>query len=177
MFSRDPKGEREGSPGTDAKGATMNSDEMNPASGNGPSGRAVRMWLGLLVAIWVLVQVVAIIFYYFLMTERALIHGACYRMYATALATAGLAMLFVVGGVGLILNRPWGPRTVLIGACLQIAVTVATQVWEVFTPLSNQPSVINGPLGAPLGILLWSVIPVGILILAAAAKSPKAAAA
>jgi len=153
----------------------MSGGEMGLASGNGPSGRAVRVWLGLLVAIWVLVQVVAIIVCYFLMTEKTLIHGAFYRVYATALVTAALAMLFVVGGVGLILNRLWGQRTILVGACLQITLTVATQVWEVFTPLSDQPSVISGPLGAPLGILLWNIIPFGILILAAAAKPPRAA--
>jgi len=157
----------------------MSGGEMSSAGGNGPSGRAVRMWLGLLVASWILVQVVATIFCYFQMAEGPLRHSnhpaVFYRVYATALATAALAMLFVVGGVGLILNRPWGPRTVLVGACLQIALTVATQVWEVFTPMPNGDGLLQGPLAAPLGILLWNVIPVGILILAAAAKVPKAA--
>jgi len=157
----------------------MSGGEMNAASGNGPSGRAVRVWLGLLVTLWILVQVVAIIVCYFLMAEGPLSHGehraAFYRVYATALGTAALAMLFVVGGVGLILNRSWGRTTVLLGAILQIGVTVATQILEAFTPLPSQPSVISGPLGAPLGILLWSVIPVGILILAAAAKPNKPA--
>jgi hypothetical protein len=157
----------------------MSGGEMSSASGDGPSERAVRVCLGLLVALWVLIQIVAVCVCYFLMTEGPLSHGehqaAFYRVYATALATAALAMLFVVGGVGLILNRPWGRTLVLLGAILQIGVTVATQVWEAFAPLPNQPSVISGPLGAPLGILLWSVIPVGILILAAAAKPPKPA--
>jgi len=153
----------------------MSGGEMSSVGGNGPSGRAVRVWLGLLVALWVLVEIVAVVVCYFQMTEKTLIHGAFYRVYATALVTAALAMLFVAGAVGLILNRPWGRRTILLGACLQIAVTVATQVWEAFTPLPDQPSVISGPLGAPLGILLWNVIPVGILILAAAAKPNKAA--
>jgi len=156
----------------------MSGGEMNPASGNGPSGRAVRVWLGLLVALWVLIQIVAVVVCYFQMTEGPLRHSdhpaVFYRVYATALATAALAMLFVVGAVGLILNRPWGQRTILVGACLQIAVTVATQVWEVFTPMPNGDGLLHGPLAAPLGILLWSVIPVGILILAAA-KVPKAA--
>jgi hypothetical protein len=157
----------------------MSGGEMNPASGNGPSGRAVRVWLGLLVAIWVLVEIVAVVVCYVLMTQWPLKNGehpaVFYRVYATALATAALAMVFVVGAVGLILNRSWARRTILFGACLQIAVTVATQVWEAFTPLPDQASVISGPLGAPLGILLWSVIPVGILILAAAAKPNKPA--
>jgi phage-related protein len=157
----------------------MNSGEMSSAGGDGPSGRAVRMWLGLLVAFWILVQVVATIVCYFQMAEGPLSRGehpaVFYRLYATALGTAGLAMLFVVGGVGLILNRSWGQRTILVGACLQIALTVATQVLEVFTPLPNGEGLLRGPLAAPLGILLWSVIPVGILILAAAAKPPKAA--
>ena len=157
----------------------MSGGEMSSVGGNGPSGRAVRVWLGLLVALWVLVEIVAVVVCYVLMTQWPLKNGehpaVFYRVYATALATAALAMLFVVGGVGLILNRSWGQRTILVGACLQIALTVATQVWEVFTPLSNQPSVISGPLGAPLGILLWNVSPVGILILAAAARPPKAA--
>jgi hypothetical protein len=150
----------------------MSGWEMSPAGGNGPSGRAVRVWLGLLAALWVLVQMVAVVVCYFLMAEGPLSRGehpaVFYRVYATALGTAALAMLFVVGGVGLILNRPWGPRTVLVGACLQIAVTVATQVWEAFTPMPNGDGLLHGPLAAPLGILLWSVIPVGILILAAA---------
>jgi hypothetical protein len=139
------------------------------------------MWLGLLTAFWILVQVVATIVCYFQMAEGPLSRGehpaVFYRVYATAIGTAALAMLFVVGGVGLILNRSWGRMAILVGACLQIALTVATQVWEVFTPLTNQPSVNSGPLGAPLGILLWSVIPVGILILAAAAKPNKSASA
>jgi len=150
----------------------MSGWEMRSVNGNGPSGRAVRVWLGLLVALWVLVEIVAVCVCYIHMTEWPLKNGehpvVFYRLYATALATAALAMLFVVGGVGLMLNRSWARRAVLFGACLQIAVTVATQVWEAFTPLPDQPSVISGPLGAPLGILLWSVIPVGILILAAA---------
>ena len=157
----------------------MSGGEMSSAVGNGPSGRAVRVWLGLLVALWVLIQFVAVVVCYVLMTQWPQKTGehpaVSYRVYATALATASLAMLFVVGAVGLILNRSWGRGLILLGACLQIAVTVTTQVWEAFTPLPNQPSVISGPLGAPLGILLWSVIPVGILILAAAAKPPKAA--
>jgi len=157
----------------------MSGGEMSSVGGNGPSGRAVRVWLGLLVALWVLVQIIAVAVCYFQMTEGPLRHtnqpAVFYRVYATALATAALAMLFVVGGVGLILNRAWGRRTILVGAILQIGVTVATQILEAFTPLPNQPSVISGPLGAPLGILLWSVIPVGILILAAAAKPNKPA--
>jgi len=156
----------------------MSGGEMSPASGKGPSERAVRVWLGLLVAIWVLVEIVATMVCYFLMAQGPLNRGghpaAFYRVYATALATAALAMLFVVGAVGLILNRTWGQRTILVGACLQIAVTVATQVWEVFAPLPNGDGLLHGPLAAPLGILLWSVIPVGILILAAAGKPPKA---
>jgi len=157
----------------------MSGGEMSSAGGNGPSDRAVRMWLGLMVALWILVQVVAIIVCYFLMADGPLSHGehraAFYRVYATALATAALAMVFVVGAVGLILNRSWARRTILFGACLQIAVTVATQVWEVFAPLPNGEGVLHGPLAAPLGILLWNIIPVGILILAAAAKSNKPA--
>ena len=156
----------------------MTGGETNSASGNGPSGRAVRVWLGLLVTLWVLIQMIAVCVCYFHMVEWPLKNGehpaVFYRLYATALATAALAMLFVVGAVGLILNRSWGQRTILVGACLQIAVTVATQVWEVFTPMPNGELVLHGPLAAPLGILLWSVIPVGILILAAA-KPPKAA--
>ena len=155
----------------------MKGGEINPASGNGPSGRAVRVWLGLMVALWVLVQIIAVFVCYFLMWGplKGEPRVVFYRVYATALATASLAMLFVVGGVGLILNRSWARRTILFGACLQIAVTVATQVWEVFAPLPNGEGVLHGPLAAPLGILLWSVIPVGILILAAAAKPNKAA--
>jgi len=153
----------------------MSGGEMNPASGNGPSGRAVRVWLGLLVALWVLVEIVAVIVCYFHMIGPPVEpRPVFYRLYATALVTAALAMLFVVGAVGLILNRSWGQRTILVGACLQIAVTVATQVWEVFTPMPNGDGLLQGPLAAPLGILLWSVIPVGILILAAA-KPPRAA--
>jgi len=157
----------------------MSGEETSSVGGNGPSGRAVRMWLGLMVAFWILVQVVAIIVCYFLMAQGPLSRGghpaAFYRVYATALATAALAMLFVVGAVGLILNRTWGRGLILLGACLQIAVTVATQVLEVFTPLPNGEGLLRGPLAVPLGILLWNIIPVGILILAAAAKPNKAA--
>ena len=157
----------------------MNGGEMSSAGGDGPSGRAVRVWLGLLVALWVLVEIIAVVVCYVIMVEgppRLREHPEVfYRVYATALGTAALAMLFVVGGVGLMLNRSWARRAILFGACLQIAVTVATQVWEAFTPLPDAEGLLRGLLGAPLGILLWSVIPVGILILAAAAKPPKAA--
>jgi len=150
---------------------------MGSAGGNGPSGRAVRVWLGLMVALWVLVQIIVVFVCYFLMWGplKGEPRVVFYRVYATALATAVLAILFIVGGVGLILNRAWGRRTILVCACFQIAVTVATQVWEVFTPLPDAEGLLRGPLAAPLGILLWSVIPVGILILAAAAKSNKPA--
>jgi len=150
----------------------MSGGEMSLAGGNGPSDRAVRVWLGLLVALWVLIQIVAVVVCYFQMAEGQLNHGGhpavFYRLYATALATAALAMFFVVGGVGLILNRSWARRAILFGACVQIALTVATQVLEVFTPMPNGEVVLHGPLAAPLGILLWNIIPVGILILAAA---------
>jgi len=152
---------------------------MGSAGGDGPSGRAVRAWLGFLVALWVLAEIVTVVVCYVVMIEgpvRLREHSEVfYRVYATALGTAALAMLFVVGGVGLMLNRPRGRTTILLGACLQIGLTVATQVWEAFTPLPDGEGLLSGPLAAPLGILLWSAIPVGILILAAAAKPPKAA--
>jgi len=138
----------------------------------------VRAWLGFLVALWVLAEIVTVVVCYIHMVSGPLENGkhpdVFYRVYTTAIGTAALAMLFIVGGVGLILNRSWGRRTILLGACLQIGLTVATQVWEIFTPLPDSEGLLSGPLAAPLGILLWSVIPVGILILAASAKPSKA---
>ena len=155
----------------------MSGGEMSPSGGNGPSGRAARFWLGLLMAAWVLVEIVTVLFCYFHMSKWRFRDGGdpevFYRLYVTALGTSALAMLFVVGGVGFVLDRPWGRKMILRGARFQIALTVVTQIWEAIFPMTNAVF-FSGILAMPLGILLWNVIPIGILMLADAAKPYKA---
>jgi len=155
----------------------MSGGEMSPLGRGGPSGQAARFWLGLLLAIWVLVEIVTVLFCYFQMSKWRFRGGGdpevFYRLYVTALGTSALAMLFVVGGVGSVLERPWGRKMILLGARFQIALTVVTQIWEAIFPMTNAVF-FSGILAMPLGILLWNVVPVGILILAAA-KPHKAA--
>jgi len=156
-----------------------------------PSARALRVWAGLLVAIWILILCGAVGVSYIRVDTYAQdrargleppdevgaeaasdAHEAGYwHASAVALASALLAMLFLVGGVGLILGQPWAWRLLLVVAAVQMVVTVATQVWQAILPseAGSLPGGELGFLGAAIGILLWNVVPVGILLLASAA--------
>jgi len=156
-----------------------------------PSARAIRIWTGLLVGIWILVLCGGVMVSYTRMDSYAQqrvrdaeqageAEGAAlaqphepgyWHASTVALASALLAMLFLVGGVGLILGQRWAWRLLLAVAIVQIVVTIGAQVWEATLPPEGYdlPGGELGFLGAAIGILLWNVVPVGILILAAAA--------
>jgi len=156
-----------------------------------PGARAIRIWAGLLVGIWILALCGAVMVSYIRVdsyvqqrvrdaepageAEGAALaqpHEPGYWHASTvALASALLAMLFLVGGVGLILGQRWAWRLLLAVAIVQIVVTVGTQVWQAALPPEGYdlPGGELGFLGAAIGILLWNVVPVGIVILAASA--------
>lgn len=170
---------------------------LNPS----PTARAVRAWTGLLAALWLAVLCGAIITCYF-QVQRYLYYGhrldtpegsaepaeavaakphppGYWHTSAVALASAVLAMLFIVAVTGLILGAPWSWRLLLVGAILQIVATVVTQVWQATLPRTVGGFFADGELGvlgAATGIALWNVVPVGILILAASGGKRRAAA-
>ena len=150
------------------------------------------MWTGLLVAVWILIQIAAV------MVSFAQSEGFRYRArdatanmsahepdmagtragywHASAVAagTAALAMVFIAGGTGLVLAARWAWWVLKGGAVLQILFTVATQVWQATLPEHVDAGPLTGGslgvMGAVIGILLWNVIPVGILILTLSAR-------
>jgi len=153
----------------------MNENAPGAFQNQQPSALAVRLWLGLMLALWIVIQMIAIFVSYMHMMswplEKSEHPDVFCRVYATAMGTAVLAMLFIVVGVALILNRRWARPAIIFGACLQIVVTVATQIWEARVPMP-EASGLTGLPAAALGIVLWNIVPVGILILAAALKPP-----
>jgi hypothetical protein len=162
----------------------MSSLPSVPSPDAQPAARTVRMWTGLLVTLWVLGLIGAVITVY---SEEFLRYGphesAEHRMadpvvmarywhdMAVAVASAALAMVFIIGGTALILNCSWYRRVLLAGAVLQILATAGTQVWESLLPGAGPAMPGRAFLGALIGILLWNVIPVGILILVAVRPS------
>ena len=159
----------------------------------GPSARAIRMWTGVLVAVWILVLAVAVVVFYanvhFQVAEQIrpassadedgrLGHAqpgppppGYWHAVAGALASAVLAMVFIVAGAGLILGADWSWWLLLAGAIAQILATVTTQVWQAMLPVSSSVHFADsrmGLIGALIGTILWSVVPVGLIILSAA---------
>jgi hypothetical protein len=101
--------------------------------------------------------------------DAAGLRAAYWHSAILAVGVASLAIVFMVGAVGLAGEAPWAWRVLLATAVVQIAFTVATQVWEATkAPLKDGPVMGHemGVLGAVIGILLWNLIPLGILLLA-----------
>jgi hypothetical protein len=142
--------------------------------------KTVRMWTGLLVAVWVLALMVAVFYIY--SSEFAkydydsqqqrladpVMPAHFWHAMVVALFSASLAMVFIVGGVALILNRGWSRHVLLAAAILQILVTIATQVWQAMLYAGKEGIPGRAFIASAIGIIIWNVIPVGILILAAA---------
>jgi uncharacterized membrane protein YkgB len=144
------------------------------------------MWAGLLVAFWLLLLFVAVIYCYMHDLDLSRASAAYARHNATidagtvaqyywhnsavGVGAAALGMVFIVGGVGLILGARWAWPVLVGGAGLQILFTVATQIWEATIPALRYNDYSDhgspGLMGIVIGILLWNVIPVGILLLA-----------
>lgn len=161
-----------------------------------PSRRALRMWAGLLVAVWLLIQMAAVMFSFAqsvcfreqeLRAEKAPqeqgldgrgTRAGYWHASAVAAGTAALAMVFIAGGTGLVLAARWAWWVLKGGAVLQILFTVATQVWQATLPEHVDAGPLTGGsmglMGAVIGILLWNVIPVGILILTLSARPTEA---
>jgi hypothetical protein len=84
----------------------------------------------------------------------------------------------MVAGAGLALKAWWAWRLALIMAVLQILVTVATQAWKAMAMVP--PGTHTGfqdfePAGPRMvlglaSVVFWSIVPVGILVLAAVGR-------
>jgi len=141
-------------------------------SSDRPSRYALRLWAALLVSLWIQAQGRAVVFACMQAASCARLGQHAHYWYALALAvgTAALAAVFIAGGVGLVREARWTWRILVIGAGLQILFTVATQVWEAaLPPRLGFHILFEGPpgmMGAVMGILIWNVLPVGILLLA-----------
>ena len=154
-----------------------------------PTHRTVRLWLGALVTVWLLIQVVAVIFSYFQALnfrkptgnqydEHRIVlrdtQAEYYRASAVGAGTAALAVVFIAGAVGLIVAAKWARPVLAVGANLQIVFTIATQIWQAMLPEDPDSGLLAGGsvgiMGAVMGIFLWNIIPVGILILALVSK-------
>lgn len=138
-----------------------------------PTGRlAVRIWLGLLLACQLLTLMGAIGWAYggwhLADPDASADVAVSWHRSVVAAGSALLMMTFAVSGVGLILDLAWSWRAVLVAALLQVAFTLATQVWEALVTKAPEgfPSG-RAALGTLVGSILWSVIPVAILVLAA----------
>jgi len=167
----------------------MTATEPNSLQTQQPTARAIRQWLGLLVAVWLGVQITATFFSFFTAAShcdasdrtigQAGVHRAAYvQASAVAIATASLAFFFIVGGVGLILDSGWSWRVLAAGAALQILSTIATQIWQASISAGRDcgisPGSSLGFVGAFIGILVWNIIPVGVLVLAVAGRPKQA---
>jgi hypothetical protein len=93
-----------------------------------------------------------------------------WHRFAVTLLNLALAMVFIIGGAGLILNFDWAWRVIVAGAALEILATVVTQVWEasLLAPAGYPPG--RALLGAIIGIVAWSIVPVGIWVLGTAGR-------
>ena len=141
---------------------------------------AVREWGGFVVVSWVLLQIAAVLYcrgqiydYY----GKADLEEYYRYSWVVGAGTAVLALAFMVGVFGLIPGARWPWRVFTIGAGLQILFTVGTQIWQLMIPaLRGKESLLgdgsSGVIGAIMGILLWNVLPAGILILALGAQRP-----
>jgi hypothetical protein len=157
-----------------------------------PSKRTLRILLGLLVTLWLMIQIGVASFSYvqtldFRGQERhrnelkqsgvsveGTQAGYC-RTSTVGAGTAALAVVFVAGAVGLIVAAKWARAVLAIGTCLQILFTIATQVWLAMLPeqMGGGEAISGGSYGimaAVTGIFLWNVIPVAILIFTFAAR-------
>lgn len=163
----------------------MSQNQSEVTQGGSPSLRALRIWTGLLVAVLLVIQMVAVCVTYTELrshvqrleydAELPDAPGIYWHRLTVAVGGAVLAMVFIVGGVGLILDLAWVWRLILVGAAVQIVSTVATQVWQATLPASGWDAPGMGAVGAVIGILIWNVVPVGILILAIAGRKRRVA--
>jgi hypothetical protein len=152
----------------------------------GTKDRTVRLWMGLLLAVWLGIQIISVMVCFlnggeFPKEERiaaedynpeqepAKLSSAYWHSNVVAVGIASLAIVFMVGGVGMASEQPWAWRVLLVASAIQILFTVATQVWEATITPANGWGIINhgmGVRGAIIGILLWNLIPLGIFLLA-----------
>ncbi len=142
---------------------------MNESQAGGPS-RVVRLWTGALLVVWIIAQVVTVGIMYKQAYQDAesLEHherAAVYHHMGVALMVAPLAMALMAAGVGLIVNRRWAYTVIAAAAALQVVVTVVTQVWEAALPQEHAQVPMFRVLSAAIGIIVWSVVPVGLLLL------------
>jgi len=139
-----------------------------------PTARSVRYWLGLMLGLMFVVQVGAALWAYSDWSHMRPDHPDEMRVYwhryAVTLLNLALAMVFIIGGAGLILNFDWAWSVIAAAAVIEILITIVTQVWEasLMVPAGYPPG--RGLLGAVIGILAWSIVPVGIWVLGTAGR-------
>jgi hypothetical protein len=170
----------------------MSGGKISSAGGNGPSGRAVRVWLGLLLSTQFIVQFAAVdwawqdanrfrplpaVHTHGPMSLEQMLYGGeannalYWRAITVATGEALLAIVTLVAGTGLILNAAWAGRLASLMAVGQILMTVVTQAWEVMaTPEFQRGFTDYQPVGflillGLIGTVIWSIVPVGILVL------------
>jgi len=136
----------------------------------GTRERTVRLWMGLLLAAWLAIQILSVLVCFGVLSDHQDDPLASYWHPAiVAVGIASLAIVFMVGGVGIASEQPWSWSLLLVAAAIQIVFTVATQIWEVTLPRGMIWTHVNSSekyLGAVIGILLWNIVPIGILLLA-----------
>jgi hypothetical protein len=161
-----------------------------------PGKRTIRIWLGVLVTLWLMIQIGVATFSYVqtldfrgggrpqneqMQSGRPIkdTQAGYFRTSTLGAGTAALAVVFVAGTVGLIVAAKWARTVLAIGTCLQILFTIATQVWLAMLPEhSDGGEAISGDsygmMAAATGIFLWNVIPVAILIFTAGTETRRA---
>ena len=140
--------------------------------------RAVRILTGVLVMLWLFVQVGAIVVAFVQWHDTDLsdlqddpAEAALYtHRFGVALGTAVLVMLFVAGEAAIILNLGWARQLVFLAAILQILTTVGTQIWEATLPVPEGYPASRNIMMAFIGVVVWNILPVAILVFAAAWK-------
>jgi hypothetical protein len=159
------------------KEGTMSQTASDGAAQESPTARAVRFWLGLLVVLMFCAQIGAGIWGYVDWSRARPDHLDQMRVYwhrfAVAVLSLSLAMISIVGGAGLTLSLNWAWRVIAAGSVLQILVTLGTQIWEAMLVVPDGYPPGRGLLGALIGIIAWSILPVGVLVLSIASRPPR----
>ncbi len=175
----------------------MSGGEMSSAGGKEPSGQAVRVWLGFLLGTQFIVQFAAVDWGWKdairfrplpavhipqqmsleIMFEREPNKALYWRAITVVTGESLLAIVTLVAGTGLFLNAAWAGRLASLMAVGQILMTAATQAWwamatpEVQWGFSDYQPVGFRILLGLIDAVIWSIVPVGILVLSVTGRS------
>jgi len=87
-----------------------------------------------------------------------------WHRFTVALGNALTATLTLVTIVGMVLGAHWAWRTLGMAACLQIVITLITQIMEADIQPPSQALPQRAILNAILGIVAWNIVPVAVLV-------------